>query len=163
MHALDITDQLVAFLQGAMNDYLLPTKDGVEKPPTVFDGYLPAKKNARRGEDDPEQEDYPFIIVRYLGDEDELQKTNNIAFKFVVGTYNQDEQRGWRDTLGLMIRIKTKLREQQAIGTAILTGKVSTALFEEQAKPMWHGVMEVEFEMPQIQIKNRELTENGFY
>lgn len=163
MHALDILDNLVSFLQTAMKDFLLPTKDGVEKPPTVYDGYLPAKKNVRRGEDDPEQEDYPFIIVRYMGDEDEIYKQNNIAFKIVVGTYSQDEQHGWRDTMGLMIRIKTKLREEQAIGSAMLTGKVSTALFENQSKPMWHGVMEVEFEMPQIQTKNKELMDSGFY
>ena len=163
MHALDIVDQLVAFLQNAMSDYLLPTKEGVEKPPTVYDGYLPAKKNVRRGEDDPEQEDYPFIIVRYLGDEDELHKQNNIAFKLLVGTYNQDEQHGWRDALGLMIRIKTKLREEQAIGSAMLTGKISTRLFEEQLKPMWHGMMEVEFEMPQIQTKNRSVLDSEFY
>ena len=163
MHALDIVDALVVFLQNAMSDYLLPTKDGVEKPPTVYDGYLSAKKNARRGEDNPEHEDYPFIIVRYLGDEDELHQQNTIAFKLLVGTYNQDEQHGWRDTLGLMTRIKTKLREEQVIDSAMLTGKISTGLFEEQLKPMWHGVMEVEFEMPQIQIKNKELMEDGFY
>lgn len=152
MHVLDIQDALVEFLQDALKDYLLPSKEGIEKAPKVYDGYLPSKKNERRGEDDSEQ-DYPFIIVRYIGDEDELSKQNTVIFKILIGTYNNDEQHGWRDTVGLMIRIKTKLKEQQTFGSANLTGTIGSALFENQRKPLWRGLMEVEFEMPQIQRK----------
>lgn len=152
MHALNILDDLVVFLEDALKDMLLQTKAGVEKAPAIFDGYLPPKQNAnKRGQEDTEQEDYPFVIVRYVGDEDDLFKENIISFKFLIGTYSNDEQHGWRDTMSVMIRIKTKLREQQAIGSANLTGTISTALFEEQRKPMWHGMMQVDFDMPQIQ------------
>ncbi|WP_342471636.1 hypothetical protein MHH70_12525 [Metasolibacillus sp. FSL H7-0170] len=163
MHVLSILDDLVTFLQKEMADYILKTKDGIEKAPTVYGGYLPPKVNKRRGEDSPEQEDYPFIIVRYLGDEDRMFDSNQVTYRILVGTYNEDEQNGWRDTIGLMIRVKTKLREEQYIGAASLTGTIESALFENQMKPSWHGVMEVTFDIPQIQQKNRSVLNSEFY
>lgn len=158
MTSLDILDALVIFLQDALKEMLLSTKDEtVLKAPTVYDGYLPPKQNRKRGEDDPEQEDYPFVIVRYLGEEDEMFKENNMNFRILVGTYSKDEQRGWRDTLNVMNRIKIKLKERQVIGNANLSGKIESALFEEQMKPTWHGVMEVAFETPTVQWNGRVL------
>lgn len=149
MHVLNVVDDLVAFLKDELKDMLLQTKAGDLKSPAVFDGYLPPKQS-KRGED-TEQEDYPFVIVRYLGDEDEIFNRNVVTFRLLIGTYSQDEQHGWRDTLSVMIRIKSRLKKRQTIGSANLTGTISSALFEEQRKPIWHGVMEVEFEIPQIQ------------
>lgn len=151
MHSLDILDHIVEFIRKDLSEMRYQTKDeNVLKPPTVFDGYLPPKKN-RRGETETEQEDYPFVIVRYLGETDEVHKENHMRFRLLVGTYNRDEQHGWKDTLTIMNRIKFALKEQQVIGSANLTGKVESALFEDQARPTWHGIMEVEFETPQIQ------------
>lgn len=162
MHSLDVTDALVEFLVNALSEMSLRTKDeNVLKAPTVFDGYLPPKKNARRGEEDNEQEDYPFVIVRYLSEDDELFNQNTIKFRLLIGTYSKDEQHGWRETLGVMNRIKLSLKEAQTVGCANLTGKIESALFEEQMRPMWHGVMEVEFETPQIQWNGSE--ENDYY
>lgn len=148
---LNLVDDLVSFLTKALNEMQLPTKDErVLKAPTVYDGYLPPKKNARRGES-TEDEDYPFVIIRYLGEEDDLNKYNTIHLRFVVGTYSTDEQHGWRDTLNLMNRIKIAVKKEQTIGAASLTGKIEMALFEEHLKPMWHGVMELSFYMPQVE------------
>lgn len=164
MHSLDITDALVEFLSEALSEMRLQTKDeNVWKAPMIFDGYLPPKQNtrARRGEEVDEQEDYPFVIVRYLGEEDELFNRNTMQFRFLIGTYSKDEQHGWRDTLNVMNRIKIALKEAHMIGNASLTGKITSTLFEEQMRPMWHGVLEVEFETPQVQI-NRSVFPNEF-
>lgn len=165
MHALDVLDSLVKFLSDSLQDYLLQTESGNEVPPAVHDGYLPPKLNqrSRKDEDSPVQEDCPFVIVRYLDDDDEMYNSNRVAYRIVVGTYSEDEQHGWRETLALMIRIKSILREQQIIGSANLVGSLKTHLFEEQRKPHWHGYMVAEFEIPQVKEKNKEMMPSGFY
>ncbi|EON70402.1 hypothetical protein [Lysinibacillus sphaericus] len=152
MDSLNITDEIVSFLTDALAETQLQTKDeNVCKSPAVYDGYLPPKKNTRRGEEDKEQDYYPFVIVRFLFEQDALYKQNTMKFKFLIGTYSKDERQGWRDTLLVMNRIKFALKEAQTIGPADLTGEIESALFEEQMKPMWHGVMEVDFLTPQVQ------------
>lgn len=155
MHSLDVLDAIVLFLEEKLSDLLLKTKEeGVLKPPTIYDGYLPEKKNiSRRGEDDPEQEDYPFVIVRYIDEDDKVHVKKTINFKLLIGVYNKDGQRGWRDAVTLMNRIEILLKETQFIGAANLAEEMKKGLFEEQMKPMWHGVMEVTFEVPQVQTK----------
>ncbi|MGE8036821.1 hypothetical protein [Lysinibacillus sp. NPDC093692] len=148
---IDLIDKLVVFLNEELKEMRLSTKDeNIEKAPTVYDGYLPPKeKSSRRGED-TEQEDYPFVIVRYLDEDEEQYKENVATLRLVIGTYSKDEQHGWRDTLNVINRIKIALGKKQIFGAAVLTGKMSTTLFEEQMKPMWHGVMDVQFNLPQV-------------
>lgn len=151
MHSLNILDDIVKFIEQTLSEMRFQTKDDtVTKAPAVFSGFLPPKKN-RRGENETEQEDYPFVIVRYLGETDDINVKNVMRFRLLVGTYNRDEQYGWKDTLSIMNRIKFSLKEQQIIGSANLTGKIDSALFEEQMRPNWHGIMEIEFDTPQIQ------------
>ncbi|MCE4044560.1 hypothetical protein LXM56_10520 [Lysinibacillus fusiformis] len=146
-----LIDDLVDFLNEALKEMRLPTKDeNIEKAPTVYDGYLPPKKNPSRRGEDTEQEDYPYVIVRYLGEEDEQYKENVVTLRLLIGTFSKNEQHGWRDTLNVMNRIKISLGKKQVIGAASLTGKIGMALFEEHPKPMWHGVMEVQFNLPQV-------------
>lgn len=149
---IDLIDNLVVFLNETLNEMRLPTKDeNIKKAPTAYDGYLPSKTPSSRRGDDTEQEDYPCVIVRYLGEDDEIYNENVATLKLVIGTYSKDEQHGWRDTLNVMNRIKIALRKEQTIGAATLTGKIITGLFEEQAKPIWYGVMEIQFNLPQVE------------
>lgn len=148
---ITLIDNLVEFLNETLKEMRLPTKDEtIEKAPTAYDGYLPSKKNASRRGEETEHDDYPFVIVRYLGEEDEQYKENVTTLRLVVGTYSKDEQHGWRDTLNVMNKIKISLGKKRVIGAASITGTISMALFEEQMKPMWHGVMEVQFNLPQV-------------
>lgn len=152
-----MTDELVAFFTKELAEMRLQTKDdSVLKAPTVYDGYLPPKKNARRGEEDTEQDDYPYVIVRFLHEEDDLKDENIMNFRFIIGTYSKDERQGWRDTLHVMNRMKFVLKEVGSIGPGALTGKIESALFEEQMKPIWHGVMEVKFATPIVQLDRSE-------
>ncbi|MCG7435564.1 hypothetical protein [Lysinibacillus fusiformis] len=148
-----LIDDLVCFFNETLKEMRLPTKDeDVERAPTAYDGYLPPKKNQskRRDDSDTEQEDFPYVIVRYLGEEDTQYKENVVALRVLIGTYSKDEQHGWRDTLNVMNRIKIALGKKQTIGAASLTGTISMALFEDHPRPMWHGVMEVQFNLPQV-------------
>lgn len=157
MDALNMTDELVAFFTDALADMRLQTKDeDIWKPPTVYDGYLPPKKNARRGDDDTEQDDYPFVIVRFLYEKDNLKDSNTIQFRFLIGTYSKDERQGWRDTLHVMNRMKFALKEVGFVGPGSLSGDIEMALFEEQMKPLWRGVIEVEFATPAVQLDRSE-------
>lgn len=149
---IDLIDKLVVFLNEELKEMRLPTKDeNIKKAPMAYDGYLPPKTPSSRRGDDTEQEDYPFVIVRYLGEDDKIYDENVAELKLVIGTYSKDEQRGWRDTLNVMNRIKLALGKKQVIEAASLTGTISIRLFEEQTKPMWHGVMEVQFNLPQVE------------
>ncbi|MBG9479414.1 hypothetical protein [Lysinibacillus sphaericus] len=149
---INLIDDLVAFLNETLKEMQLPTKDeNIVKAPTVYDGYLPPKKNPSRRGEDTEQDDFPYVIVRYLGEEDQQYKENVATLRLVVGTFSKDEQHGWRDNLNVMNRIKISLGKKQVIGAASITGTISMALFEEHPKPMWHGVMEVQFNLPQVE------------
>lgn len=157
MDALHMTDELVAFFTKELSEMQLQTKDeNVLKAPTVYDGYLPPKKNARRGEEDTEQDDYPFVIVRFLYEKDDLKEKNVMNFRLLIGTYSKDERQGWRDTLHVMNRMKFALKEVGFVGPGELTGEIEAALFEEQMKPLWRGVMEVNFATPEVKWNRSE-------
>lgn len=151
MHVLNLVDDIVDLLKNALKDMLLQTKEGELKPPAIYAGYLPPKQNLTRRTDDTELEDYPYVIIRYIGDIDEVFKRNIATLRILIGTFSEDEQNGWRDTVSVMIRIKSALKKQQTLGSANLTGSIGSSMFENQQKPLWKGVMEVEFEIPQIQ------------
>lgn len=146
---LAMVKAIASFLQEQLCEMRFCTKDGKEKAPLVYEGYLPPKKN-RRG-DSSEYEEYPFIIVRFLDAEDEINKQSIANFRILLGIYNSDEQNGWKDVAGLIDRIKFELKRKGFIGAGELTGKIESAIFEEQMKPSWHGIMDISFKMPQVQ------------
>lgn len=159
-----MTDELVAFFTEELSEMRLQTKDeNVLKAPTIYDGYLPPKKNAKRGEEDTEQDDYPFVIVRFLYEKDDLKDKNVMKFRLLIGTYSKDERQGWRDTLHVMNRMKFALKEDGFVGPGELTGEIEAALFEEQMKPMWRGVMEVDFATPVVQWNRSEAGDDFKY
>lgn len=154
MTPIELVDGLVESIKGVVKDYDLSTKvDGVKKSPSVYAGYLPP--------DDDEDEnlapqDYPFVIVRFLSDTDENDSdTTNI--RLVIGTHSEDEQNGWRDALNIATRIKIELKKKQIIGPFALIGKIQTELFEEQLRPYWHVIMDLSFNIPQVQTEWSEM------
>ncbi|MEA0556459.1 hypothetical protein U1P98_23175 [Lysinibacillus irui] len=164
MDALHMTDELVAFFTKELSEMQLQTKDEtVFKAPTVYDGYLPQKKNGRRGEEDTEQDDYPFVIVRFLYEKDDLKDKNVMKFRLLIGTYSKDDRQGWRDTLHVMNRMKFALKEVGCVGPGELTGEIELALFEEQMKPMWRGVMEVDIATPAVKLDRSEFGDDFNY
>lgn len=149
------------FLQEKLSNMRLLTKNGTEKAPTVHEGSLPPKVNTRRGEE-IENDDYPFVIVRFLDEEDEINGDCLANFRIIIGTYNEDEQNGWKDVASVINRIKIELKRTKFIGSGELVGKIESAIFEEQRKPTWHGIMDVSFQLPQVQLETGVI-DNGFF
>lgn len=156
MHIMDTLNSLKEFLEEELRELQLSTKVGNVRAPQVFKGYLPPKVNSRERQDD-DSDFYPFVITRFINNDDELQGENIAHFRLVIGTYSQDEQFGWEDTVTVMDRIKLRLKEVQNVGSATLHGKIESGLFENQKKPLWHGVMDVSLKLPEINWKRSVL------
>ncbi|WP_458412775.1 hypothetical protein ACNQFZ_18490 [Schinkia sp. CFF1] len=153
MTPIELIDELVKFIEKAVKDYELTTKvNGQTKAPSVYAGYLPPE------DEDDDQEflaprDYPFVIVRFLSDADILNESDTTSILLIIGTHSEDEQDGWRDAVNIATRIKIELKKKQKIGPFALTGKIQTELFEEQSRPFWHAIMELNFHVPQVQVE----------
>ena len=152
MHAIDLVDNLKVFLQEKLNDLELQTKSPeIFKAPTVHGGYLPPKPSRRDRDEENDPDDYPFVIVRFLGHGDKIHDKKTMAARIIIGTYSKDEQNGWRENVNVWNRIELALKEAQAVGPFNLTGQIDFDLFEEQMRPSWHSTAVLEFEAPQIQ------------
>lgn len=157
MNPIGLVDELVKHIGEVVKNYDLTTKiEGVNKIPSVYAGYLPPK------DDDDEEltpNDYPFVIIRFLSDEDEIDADNLASVRIVIGTHSEDDQNGWRDPLNIATRLKIALKKKQTFGPFALTGKVQTELFEEQLRPYWHAIMDLSFHIPQVQFEWSDLNE----
>ena len=152
MHGIDLVDTLKDFLQDKLKDMELQTKvPEILKAPTVYGGYLPPKPSRAGRDEETDPEDYPFVIVRYLGHGDKIHDKKTIAVRIVIGTYSKDEQNGWRENLNVWNRIELAVKETQAVGPFNLAGQIDFDLFEEQMRPSWHSAAVLEFEAPQVQ------------
>lgn len=149
MNAIALVDDLVTRIQEIIKEYDLTTKiEGKNKSPSVYAGYLPPKED---NDGDLTPNDYPFVIVRFLNDGDDLYSEDVLAIRLTIGTHSEDDQNGWRDVVNIASRIKIGMLEHRTIGPFVLTGKIQTELFEEQLRPFWHGIMDLTFNAPQIQ------------
>lgn len=152
MTSIELVDSLVEFIKEVVKEYNLTTKvKGQSKVPSVYAGYLPSEEEEE--DDSLNPNDYPFIIVRFIADTDDIGSSDSTSIRLIIGTYSEDEQNGWRDTLNIATRIKIELKKQQTIGPFALTGKIQTDLFEEQLKPYWHVIMDLDYFVPQVQAE----------
>jgi hypothetical protein len=150
MIPIELVDGLVSFIKQVVKEYNLSTKiDGVNKAPSVYAGYLPT--DDEDDEDELTPTDYPFVLVRFLSDSDDDDTSNVANIRLIIGTYSEDDQNGWRDALNIATRIKMELKKKQNIGPFSLTNKIQTELFEEQLRPFWHAIMDLSFNVPQVQ------------
>lgn len=160
MTPIDLVDELVKFLKGVVKEYDLSTKiEGINKAPSVYAGYLPPKNRVEDEKTEQNEQpsltpnDYPFVIVRFLTDTSEVNKDDSdiTNIRILIGTHSEDDQNGWRDPLNIATRIKMELNRVKSFGAFSLTDKIQTELFEEQLRPFWHAIMDLSFNIPQIQ------------
>lgn len=156
MTPIELVDGLVKFIEHVVKEYKLATKvGGVNKTPSVYAGYLPTN-DAEDDEVNLTPKDYPFVIVRYISDNDDLDGVvANV--RLIIGTYSEDDQNGWRDAINIATRIKIELKRQTLTGLFSLNNKIQTELFEEQLRPFWHAIMELSFNIPQVQPEWSEI------
>ncbi|CDX01297.1 Hypothetical protein DPCES_1410 [Desulfitobacterium hafniense] len=151
MTPIELVDCLVEFFEEVVQNYALATKTGdTGKPPAVYAGYLPPKGKINSSE-------FPFIIVRYLDEDDE--EVDEVKIGVIIGCYSEDEQNGWRDPLNIATRLKLELRKKVVFGPYALGRKIRIELFEDQPVPNWYAVMEMAFDIPKAQI---DWSEHGF-
>ncbi|MDX8367780.1 hypothetical protein [Cytobacillus sp. IB215665] len=152
---INLVDELVKFIEGVVKEYDLTTKiKGENKAPSVYAGYLPPEDDD--GEERLTPQDYPFVIARFVSNTDDFSNGDSVNIRLVIGTYSEDEQNGWRDTLNIATRIKIELKKKQILGAFALTNQIQVELFEEQLVPFWHAIMDLSFNEPQVQ------SETGF-
>ncbi|MBO8136800.1 MAG: hypothetical protein H0Z40_01475 [Desulfotomaculum sp.] len=143
-----LVDKLVEFIETVVTEYNLATNvNGIYKKPQVVAGYLNEKK-PRQQQEPP---DYPFIIVRYIKDEDTGEQ-NTATVKVYIGTYSEDIQNGWRDCMNVATHIKQALLKEKFIGKAfIIDYPVKTEMPEEQSYPEWFAILTLNVVIPQTQ------------
>ncbi|KAB8126909.1 hypothetical protein F9U64_18995 [Gracilibacillus oryzae] len=146
-----LVDALVKRIKQIVHDFDLETKkDDLTKTPEVYAGYLPPKLKSR------EEDDFPYILVRFLTESD---NENDVAsIRLIIGTFSEDEQDGWRDPLNIATRIKIALKKSPALDSFSLRDRIKIELFEEQPYPYWFAMMDMDFDMPQVQL---DWSENG--
>jgi hypothetical protein len=155
MTPIILVDELIEFIKPVVANFELQTnvKDAPKKAPQVVGGFLNEKKPGDK-QDPP---DFPWVIVRYLDDDDTVDD-NTAKVRIIAGTYSQDAQDGWRDALNVITRIKQALLKEKFFGRAFIVEKpIKTEQPEEQPYPEWVAMMTVTVTMPQIQYEGGDL------
>lgn len=126
-----LTDALIKKIEEVVEDYRLPVENGEERCPTVFDGYLPPK---RQGITD----DFPFVVVRADGGKNG-QDQAEITVSIIIGCYTK-EFTGHKYCINIMTRIKNALCELQngvLDNRFVLQFPIEWELVTEQPYPQW--------------------------
>lgn len=148
MDAVSLVDEIRSFLAEKLKNFDFQTKkDTISKPPSVYSGYLPEKDYEDEEEDIPD--DYPFVIVQYLSDDEKTHESVTYNLQIIVGVFDHSVD-GWRDVLRLMTEIKRYLIIRNVIKSFTLKDDIKSKLFEEQLHPFWHGVISLDFEGPGV-------------
>ncbi|MBE3586567.1 MAG: hypothetical protein IMW94_10545 [Thermoanaerobacter sp.] len=148
MTPIILVDKLIEFLQPVVAQFELQSNvPGIKKAPQVIAGYL-EEKRPREQQDPP---DFPFVIVRFLEDND-TGNGNTAIVKIIAGTYSEDLRNGWRDCMNVITRIKEALLEQRFIGGPFkVEYPMKIELPEEQPYPEWAAFLTLNVTIPSVQ------------
>ena len=138
-------DTLVEFIRPVVSEFELQTNKGTKKEPQVLAGWLPEKVAA----DKQQVPDYPHVIVRFS--ESDSGNEENVNVNLIAGTYSEDPQNGWRDSVNVLTRIKQALMETQTIGAFLIDQPIHIELPEEQPYPQWVAIMSIKLKCPAVQ------------
>jgi hypothetical protein len=136
--------ELIKIVQQATIHLQLETKNKTYRAPQVVKGYLPPKNPKEQ------QEDFPYVIARYLSDES--QNDGSMAqVKLLCGIYSEDDQQGWHDLLNVMDAIKTHLLSKRFFGGCFeIELPLKRVIPEEQGAPEWVGWLTLNIAIPNI-------------
>lgn len=151
MTPIMMVDALIEFIKPVVTDFVLDSNiEGIKKAPAVISGYLSEKKT-REQQQQQAMPDFPYVIVRYLEDND-TDESNMAQVRIICGTYSKDEQNGWRDAMNVAFRIKQALLAAGKFGNAFHVEKpIKTELPEEQPFPEWIALLTLSVSVPQTQ------------
>lgn len=131
MNPILLVEELCAFLETVLNEFVLETGKGPDKAPRVVEGWLPPKGSS----DEP---DFPYVIVRLCEGEDNDER-GRVTIKIIVGTYSEEIE-GWKDAGNIIMRIRNTLLITRTLNNRYrLELPLNWKLFEEQPYPEWIG------------------------
>lgn len=136
-------------LEAAVKEAHLKTKLNVIKDPQIVLGYLDPLQ-----EEDKGQEDFPYIIVRYINDMT-LEEQSNLSLKLIFGAYSEDIE-GWVDVLHLMELVKKAVLTKPVFNFYTIDRPIKTSMPEEQPYPYFFGFMELTLTIPQLQMEGEQ-------
>lgn len=141
-----LTSALRLYIEGAIKDFRLPTKNGKDRAPIIINGYLPPK---RHGVED----DFPFVLVRPdKGSTD--RDTTTVEVAIIIGCFTEAFD-GHEICLNVMTRIRHALATLPC-GTLAnkyqLQYPVEWENFAEQPWPQWQLDMTTKwaFKAPEV-------------
>lgn len=148
MTPIKLVDTLIEYLKPVVETFELQSNiKGIKKAPQITGGFLNEKK-PQQMQDVP---DFPFVIVRYLEDEDN-EDAAIASVRIIAGTYSEDAKDGWRDCLNVVTRIKQHLLAHPFIGGPFRVEKpMRTELPEEQPVPEWIASLTIQVVIPVIE------------
>ncbi len=146
MNVSIMLDELAIAAGKATENLQMETKHGTLKPPQIVDGYLPPPDPKKPND----ANDYPFVIVRYLGDESDTEGSS-ATVKIIAGAYSQDKARGWREALNLMDVLRTYFSKYPYFGKSFeIELPIRRKMPEEQDAPQWVGELTLNITIPHI-------------
>ena len=135
----EFTADLIAKVEDAVKDLLLPVQKGEARPPKVIEGYLPPKRSGVA-------DDFPCVIIRPENGEADREGAK-VSALLIVGCWSEEFD-GYKHCVNVMERIKNALSTMEngtLAGKWILQYPIKWALAEQQPYPFWQVEMELAF------------------
>lgn len=142
----DIVQRLASEIRTILNESYVHSSDNNATKINVFEGFMPIR-NSRNKND--EKQDYPAVIVRFMKAKNNVDKSEKLAtLRFVIATYNEDSDIGWRENLNIAQRLEHELLKRTFIGPFSIEDSSSLDFPEEQVLPFWTSAIDMKFTMP---------------
>ncbi|WGV57791.1 hypothetical protein QIH01_20180 [Brevibacillus brevis] len=134
---------LQTFLEQVVANVELTSPKSASARPQVFLEALPQRKA------DSQEEDYPFIIVRAAGGEDQADGST-FSITLLVGTHSKSDD-GFIDVLNIIEDVRQALLKKRVVGQSFrMELPFKWKLYDEQPYPGWIGEMNTLWTIPQV-------------
>lgn len=139
-----LVDELTKVVAAAVSEIVLETPRGAKRAPRVVPGWMPT-------EDPRKDEDFPYVVVRYIGHEDRGEGDSVAKVNIIAGTHAEDPQ-GWRDLVNVLECVRITLLKNRVVGKKFrmaLPLKSNIPPYD-QPYPKWVGELQSEWVIPQL-------------
>ena len=138
MNPVLLIDDLMSHIEKVVKDYSLEVKGDGTGVPTVYADGAPFTN--------PQQSNFPLIIVRFMS-----MKSGIAKVKIIAGAYTMQGQDGWRDVINMLHRIEQSLLKLVTLHKRyILQSPPELVLPEEQPLPYFNGELYTEWRMEEV-------------
>lgn len=147
MTAYNLLEELQVIIRNGINENIgFINEKGTFKTPQVRLGYL-AMKERKPGKPPEDEEDFPYILIRYNQGEDEID-SGIVKINILLGAYRNDET-GWIDILNMIETIRKTLKKQGVFSNGSLEYPIKYNIPVDQAVPFFQGEINLTFSIGQ--------------